>query len=110
MKMVLTFLCLAFSVLITVPAQAGNIYGSLWIDGKPAAGAQIQIRCASPHPAQTDGNGSYSVFVPENGRCTFHVDYQGRAVETPVASYGNPVKYDFDLVHQPDGSIALRSR
>ena len=101
---------LAFALFVTVRAHAGNIYGSLWMDGRPAPGAQIQIRCTGSHPAQTDGNGAYSVFVQENGRCTFHVDFQGHSVETAVASYGNPVKYDFDLIRQSDGSFTLRSR
>ena len=101
---------LAFLVCFAVPAYAGNIYGSLWIDGKPAPGAQIQIRCTVLHPAQTDGNGSYGVFVAENARCVFHVDFQGRSGEIPVASYGNPIKYDFDLVPEGDRNFVLRSR
>jgi hypothetical protein len=110
MRIVLAIFFLAFALFVTLPALAGNIYGSLWTDGKPVPGVQIQINCPGSHPAQTDGNGAYSVFVPENGRCTFHVNFQGRSVDTPVASYGNPVKYDFDLVRQSDGSFTLRSR
>jgi hypothetical protein len=94
---------------LAVPAFAGNIYGSLWIDGHPAAGAQVQIRCTAAHGAQTDGNGGYSVFVPENRRCTFHVDFGGRSGEVQVASYANPVKYDFNLVLEGD-HYALQSR
>lgn len=109
MKIVLA-LSFGFILFFAVPAHAGNIYGSVWIDGRPAPGAQIQIRCNVPHPAQTDGNGSYSVFVAEPGRCVFHVDFQGRSGETPVASYQNPIKYDFDLVRDGDRNFVLRSR
>ena len=110
MRIVLVLFFFAFLVCFPVPAHAGNIYGSLWIDGRPAQGAQIQIRCTAPHPAQTDSNGSYSVFVPENGRCVFHVDFGGHSGETAIASYGNPIKYDFDLIRQGDGNYVLRSR
>src|SRR5262249_52611730 len=90
-------------------AYAGNIYGSLWLDGKPVQGAQIQITCPNPHPTQTDSSGSYRVFVPEKGRCVFHVDYAGHSGQAEVASYDNPVKYDFDLVLQ-QGNYELRSK
>jgi hypothetical protein len=103
--------CLFLALLIGSPsrAHAGNIYGSVWLDGRPVQGAQIQITCSSPHTAQTDNSGSYRVFVQEKGRCVFHVDYAGHSGQADVASYDNPVKYDFDLVLQ-DGNYVLRSK
>ena|SRR5438552_3516069 len=110
MRIVLMLLFLAAVVSFPLRARAGNIYGSLWVDGHPAQGAQIQIHCNAGHTVQTDKDGAYSVFVPENGRCNFHVDFEGHSGETPVASYANPVKYDFELVRQKDGTYSLRSR
>ena len=92
-----------------VQAFAGNIYGSLWVDGRPAIGAQIQITCANRHAGQTDSNGSYQIFVQEKGRCVFHVDVGGHSGQTDDASYDDPIKYDFDLVLQ-NGNYVLRSK
>jgi hypothetical protein len=109
MRIVFGLTCVALLMYFPIQANAGNIYGSLWIDGHPAQGAQIQIRCSSSHPtANTDGNGSYSAFVPENGRCGFLVNFQGHSGETTIASYDNPVRYNFDLFRQGDGSYVLR--
>lgn len=110
MRIILVLFILAFLACLPVPAHAGNIYGTIWLNGSPAPGAQIQIQCSSSHPAQTDSNGSYKAFVPENGRCNFHLDFQGHSGDAPIASYANPIKYDFDLVLQGDGRYALRSK
>jgi hypothetical protein len=103
------FLFLALLFCSPARAYAGNIYGTLWVNGGPAKGAQIQITCTTAHPAQTDNNGSYRIFVPERGRCVFHVDYAGHSGQAGVASYDNPIKYDFDLVLQGEHYV-LRSR
>jgi hypothetical protein len=110
MRTALGLLFLAFLLCFPNPAHAGNIYGSLWLDGKPVQGAQVRITCSSPHPTQTDNNGSYRVFVTEQGRCVFRVDIGAHGGQTDVASYGNPIKYDFDLIRQNDGNYVLRSR
>ena len=81
MRIVLMLLFLAAVVSFPLRARAGNIYGSLWVDGHPAQGAQIQIHCNAGHTVQTDKDGAYSVFVPENGRCNFHVDFEGSLAE-----------------------------
>jgi hypothetical protein len=104
------FLFLALLFCSAARAYAGNIYGTLWLDGRPVPGAQIQITCNTAHTAQTDSNGAYSVSVPEKRRCVFHVDYAGHSGQADVASYDNPIKYDFDLIRQGDGNYVLRSR
>jgi hypothetical protein len=102
-------LVLALLCCLSAQAYAGNIYGTLWLNGQPVQGAQIQVTCTAAHPAQTDQNGSYRVFVPERGRCVFHVDYAGHSGQADVASYDNPIKYDFDLVLQ-GAQYQLRSK
>ena len=111
MKRLVLLLLLAIVCCFPPRAHAGNIYGSLWLDGKPAEGAQIVIKCGStpPHPAQTDSHGSYRVFVPERDRCVFTVQLGGQSGQIEIASYDNAIKYDFDLVRQGSG-YALRRK
>ena len=105
----IVFLALVFLFCFPAPAHAGNIYGSLWLDGKPVQGAQIQITCSSPYPpVQTDNNGAYRIFVPERGRCTFVVRFSGQSAQTEIASYDNAIKYDFDVVRQGAGYTMRR--
>ncbi|HEX7286552.1 MAG TPA: hypothetical protein VF532_10235 [Candidatus Angelobacter sp.] len=96
-------------VILVFPAvvYAGNIYGTLWLNGKPVGqGAQVAVTCGGrQHAAQVDNNG-YRVFVPEKGRCNFSVTLAGRAYQAEIASYDGAVKYDFDLV--PNGSLRRR--
>jgi hypothetical protein len=101
-------LSLAFLFYVPVQAHAGNIYGSLWLGGKPVPKAEVVISCPGRHSAQTDGDGSYQVFVPEKGRCNFQVTYGGKSGVTDVASYDNPIKYDFDLLPQGSGYTLSR--
>jgi len=102
------FLALVLLLFFPVPARAGNIYGNLWLDGRPVAGAQIEIACPARHAAQTDNNGSYRVFIPEKGRCTFVVRFGNQSAQAEIASYDNPIKYDFDVIRQGTGYILRR--
>jgi len=103
-------LSLACSLCLPASAHAGNLYGSLWLDGKPAAGARIEIACTDRHVAQTDSAGEYRIFVPEKGRCVFRVTVGGQSGQTDIASYDNAIKYDFDLIHQKGGGYTLTRR
>ena len=107
MKAIVFFAILLF-LFSAAPAHGGNIYGNLWLDGRPLSGAQIEITCPGRHPAQTDNSGSYRVFVPERGRCTFLVRFGGQSAQTEIASYDNPIKYDFEVVRQGGGYILRR--
>jgi len=105
-----TVLALAVVMAVSQRAHAANLFGSLWLDGRPVQGAQIEVTCSDRHQAQTDNNGSYSIFIPEKGRCVFQVVFAGHSGRTEVASYDNPIKYDFDLIRQNDGNYVLRSK
>ena len=92
----------AFSV------SAGQLYGSLMEDGRPASAA-FEIQCpGQSYRGQTDGNGAYAINAVK-GQCTLVVYYRGQAPTADIFSYDNPVRYDFDLV-QVNGQYTLRRK
>jgi len=95
---ILLLLMLSFAA----QAVAGNIYGSITDTGKPVAqGVKIDITCgANNHPSQTDANGSFKLFVPDKGKCTLKVTYQGQTPSIEINSYDGSVQYDLILEKQ----------
>src|SRR5262245_33415810 len=96
----------AFTLLIifglAVPCFAGNIIGTITDSGKPVAqGVKVDIACGDKaFAAQTDANGSFKVFVPEKGKCTLKVSYQGQTPSMEINSYDGSVQYDLLLEKQ----------
>jgi hypothetical protein len=84
-------------------AEAGEIGGMLWKDGRPMAGVEVTLTCRVQSTTRsTDNFGRYRVDVPgATGRCTLSV--AGAQVE--VFLLDSPGRYDFELI----GS-ALRRR
>jgi hypothetical protein len=76
------------------------------------AGVRIEIapQGKNAYVATTGPDGSYRIFVKENGRCEFRATYSGKGV-TPatVFSYATAVKYDFDIV-MDKGRYLLRGK
>lgn len=98
------------AVLFPLPASAGEIYGSVTVDGKAVVNTAIQINCSG---AVTNGatgdNGSYRIDVPQQGQCTLSLpSYAGASAS--IFSIPNPNRYDFEIVRQPNGSHELRKR
>ena len=94
-------------------AGAAQIFGTLQESQHPvAANVAVVVQCeGNSYPGATDAFGSYSIFVPVQGRCTLTVQYGGRASQAFVVySYADPARYDFDLVRAADGSYALARR
>ena len=87
---ILTFTPLAF---------AGKIYGSISEGGKPVGqNVKVEVTCgANNYAAQTDAYGSFKFFVPDKGKCTLKVNYQGQAPSFEINSYDGSVQYDLIL-------------
>lgn len=102
---------IAFSV-ASVPAFAGHIYGSLRDQGRAISqGIDVRIECGdNSYAGKTENDGSYRVFVPVKGKCSFVVMYNGKRAAADVYSYDDPKKYDFALVLQKDGSYQLNAQ
>jgi hypothetical protein len=93
---------------------AGTIFGGLTEGAQSVGrGIQVHITCGTEKPltALTDDYGAYSISVPQQGRCDLIVFYKGQWTPAyPVASSGDPARYDFDLVRNEKGQYLLRRR
>jgi hypothetical protein len=101
-----------FALLATVVlpslASGGQIDGTLFQNGQPVANKNIQIRC-EPNVLEskiTDPRGTFRFYVKQSGVCFFEVVDLGLVHR--IYSYRGPVRYDFDLVRQPEGRYMLR--
>src|SRR5262245_24157365 len=87
---------------LTALAHAGRINGSVSEAGKPVAqGVKVDVACgANNYAAQTDAYGSFRLFVPDKGKCTLKVNFQGQAPSFEINSYEGSVQYDLILEKQ----------
>lgn len=72
----------------------------------------VKIQCDNgKFEAKTNAYGSYRVLMPLSKNCQLTVYYQGKESKPfKVYPYKDPVRYDFDLLKQDDGSLALRRK
>jgi hypothetical protein len=95
-------------------AFAAQIFGSLKQNNTSLGkGVAVVIQCGKERfEGQTDPYGSYNIYVPRPGKCAFSVYYDGRwsqAYEV-YSDQTDPVRYDFELVRQGDGSFKLERK
>src|SRR5262245_30183279 len=85
-----------------VTAHAGRINGSITESGKPVGqNVKVEVTCgANNDAAQTDAYGAFKLFVPDTGKCTLKVNYQGQAPSFEINSYEGAVQYDLILDKQ----------
>jgi hypothetical protein len=108
MRMMTFALCLI--VLFPTLAYTGQIFGSLR-EGRRSVGqgVPVEVICGRDrYPARTDAYGSYNIYTPKTGKCTFVVNYNGQSQHV-VYSYSDPVRYDFELIQSGRG-YQLRRR
>ena len=93
------------------PLLAGELRGTVTEGGKSVGqGIAIEVRCGDKtYQATTDKYGSYRLFVPEKGKCTLAVNYQGQQPSREVISFNESTRYDFAL-QKDDGGYGLRRR
>ena len=91
---------------------AGRVYGSISEGGKPVAkGVKVDVTCGGmTHSAETDANGAYAVMVPEQGKCTLKLTYQGQTPTFDVTSFDGSVQYDLVVEKQADGKYTLKRK
>jgi hypothetical protein len=104
--------CIFCLLLFPGSLHAAQILGTIRNGGNPLPNATIQVSCGGHrHDGRTDQYGSYSLNVPEKGKCSFFVTVNGNTVgPADVFSYDDPVRADFDVMPDPKGSLALRRR
>ena len=91
---------------------AGRVYGSITEGGKPVAkGVKVDVTCGGmTHSAETDANGAYAVMVPEQGKCTLKLTYQGQTPTFDVTSFDGSVQYDLVVEKHADGKYTLKRK
>lgn len=80
----------------SLPAVAGQVYGTVTGASGPVSNATVSIVCPGGKPAQrtTDQYGSYSVYVNGKGKCTITVNGKG---PLSIRVYDDEVRYDLHL-------------
>lgn len=96
-------LCAAGVLLIPAVVYAGQVYGTIVMDGKGVNGASIEIACGADAPATgtTGADGSYRINVPQQGQCTLTLPSHGKA-SAMIFSGPNPSSFNFELVKAGD--------
>ena len=93
----------AVALLVPAAANAGAIYGSVFLNGAGLKGAAITIACGSEKvTGATLDDGSYRVTTPE-GRCTFTVAGPFGSASAEVTSASSATRYSFEVVKGASG-------
>lgn len=104
---------LSLAVALASPAVlvAGQVYGTIVVEGQPLKGASVRIACAGADPVTgtTAGDGSYRLNVPQQGQCTFAITSEDGQPSASVFSSPNPALYNFELV-KAGGKLELRRK
>ncbi len=109
----LTTTCLAVALLV-VPAvvSAGQIYGTIVLNGQGVKSAAIEIACGTEAPVKgtTAADGSYRLNVTPQGQCTLRLPGYEGSPSAPVFSGPKPAAYNYELVKLADGKYELKRR
>jgi hypothetical protein len=100
-----TYVCLAIAVAIPSVVHAGQVYGTIVMDGKGVGGANVEISCGSDAAVKgtTAADGAYRINVPQQGQCTLVLPDQTGKPSAMVFSSPNPALYNFELVRSGNG-------
>src|SRR5262245_26579819 len=106
------YVALVVALLFPAVAYAGQVYGTIVLDGKGVSGAAVEITCGS-NPAVTGttaADGAYRMNVPQEGQCTIVLPGHAGKPSAMVFSSPNPALYNFELVKGGDGNYQLKRR
>ena len=108
----ITYVCLAIALVVPSVVHAGQVYGTIVLDGKGVGGANIEIQCGSAAAATgtTAADGAYRINVPQQGQCTLVLPGHAGKPSVMVFSSPNPALYNLELVKGADGNFALKRR
>ena len=105
-------IALVLVLVFTLPARAGNVYGSITEGGKAiAAGSKLEVTCgANKYAGETDANGGFKMFVKDTGKCSLKVSYQNQNPTFEINSFEGSVQYDLVLEKQQNGQYSLKRK
>ena len=102
----------AVTLLFSASVSAGQIYGTIVLDGQGLKSAAIEIQCGKEAAVTgtTAADGSYRINVAPQGQCTLTLpSYEGRP-SAAIFSGPNPAAYNYELVKLADGKFELKRR
>jgi len=101
----ITYIWLAIVVAIPSIVHAGQVYGTIVMDGKGVGGANVEISCGSDPAVKgtTAADGAYRINVPQQGQCTLVMPAHAGKPSATVFSSPNPALYNFELVKAGNG-------
>jgi len=108
----ITYVCLAVALAIPSIAHAGQVYGTIVLDGKGLGGANVEITCGSDPAVKgtTAGDGAYRINVPQQGQCTLTLPSYEGSPSAAIFSGPNPAAYNYELVKGANGKFELKRR
>ena len=101
-----------FALLFSAVVSAGQIYGTIVLEGQGLKSAAIEIQCGKEAvvTGTTAADGSYRINVTPQGQCTLTLTgYEGRP-SASVFSGPNPAAYNYELVKLGNGKFELKRR
>lgn len=101
-----------FALLFSAVVSAGQIYGTIVLDGQGLKSAAIEIQCGKDAAitGTTAADGSYRINVSPQGQCTLTLPgYEGRP-SAAIFSGPNPAAYNYELVKLANGKFELKRR
>jgi hypothetical protein len=106
------YVVLVVAILVPGLASAGQVYGTIVLDGKGVGGAAVEITCGSAAAVTgtTAADGAYRINVPEQGQCTLVLPAHAGKPSAMVFSSPNPALYNFELVKGGNGNYELKRR
>jgi hypothetical protein len=110
--MMKAFLIAAVFFMAAAPAAfAGEVYGTVTEGGKPVkAGTKIEVKCAAgSYATQTDKDGAYRLFVPEQGKCTLTVRSGAASPSMTIHSFEDSARFVLSI-EKADGKPVLRGK
>jgi hypothetical protein len=101
-----------FVLFAPVLVSAGQVYGTIVLDGQGVKGAAIEIQCGKEDPVMgtTAADGSYRINVAPQGQCTLTLPAYAGKPSTAIFSGPNPASYNYELVKLADGKYELKRR
>jgi hypothetical protein len=106
------YVALLVALLVPAVAHAGQVYGTIVMDGKGVGGAAVEITCGSAAAVTgtTAADGAYRMNVPQQGQCTLVLPGHAGKPSAMVFSSPNPALFNFELVKGGDGNYELKRR
>ena len=100
------------TLLFSAVVSAGQIYGTIVLEGQGVKSAGIEIQCGKEAAVTgtTAADGSYRINVSQQGQCTLTLpSYEGRP-SAAIFSGPNPAAYNYELVKLANGKFELKRR